>query len=105
QAEDGIRGRNVTGVQTCALPIFPFRPREFIRCAFDPLSRRFQLPQGRTDESRMRPPGRMERIVDTKVNLRENGITVVGTEPAAKIGRATGRERVGISAAAAAGRR
>src|SRR5699024_12443801 len=25
QAEDGIRGRNVTGVQTCALPIW-FRP-------------------------------------------------------------------------------
>src|SRR5699024_12519833 len=24
QAEDGIRYRNVTGVQTCALPIFPF---------------------------------------------------------------------------------
>src|SRR5699024_11254129 len=23
QAEDGIRGRNVTGVQTCALPILP----------------------------------------------------------------------------------
>src|SRR5207249_5692721 len=23
QAEDGIRDRNVTGVQTCALPIFP----------------------------------------------------------------------------------
>src|SRR5699024_2150185 len=23
QAEDGIRNRNVTGVQTCALPIFP----------------------------------------------------------------------------------
>src|SRR5699024_4316523 len=23
QADDGIRGRNVTGVQTCALPIFP----------------------------------------------------------------------------------
>src|SRR5699024_12069362 len=30
QAEDGIRGRNVTGVQTCALPILPAateRPR------------------------------------------------------------------------------
>src|SRR5699024_11770006 len=26
QAEDGIRDRNVTGVQTCALPIFPCRP-------------------------------------------------------------------------------
>src|SRR5699024_11934653 len=25
QAEDGIRDRNVTGVQTCALPIFPAR--------------------------------------------------------------------------------
>src|SRR5207249_9290940 len=25
QAEDGIRGRNVTGVQTCALPIFAYR--------------------------------------------------------------------------------
>src|SRR5699024_11496683 len=26
QAEDGIRDRNVTGVQTCALPIFPDQP-------------------------------------------------------------------------------
>src|SRR5699024_11360667 len=24
QAEDGIRDRNVTGVQTCALPIYPY---------------------------------------------------------------------------------
>src|SRR5207249_5442274 len=29
QAEDGIRDRNVTGVQTCALPISPYS-REFI---------------------------------------------------------------------------
>src|SRR5699024_12165485 len=27
QAEDGIRDRNVTGVQTCALPIYYFRKR------------------------------------------------------------------------------
>src|SRR6266581_6818547 len=27
QAEDGIRDGRVTGVQTCALPIFPRRPR------------------------------------------------------------------------------
>src|SRR5699024_11541142 len=27
QAEDGIRGRNVTGVQTCALPILAADPR------------------------------------------------------------------------------
>src|SRR5207249_5777285 len=29
QAEDGIRDRNVTGVQTCALPIFPGTERYF----------------------------------------------------------------------------
>src|SRR5207249_8415900 len=28
QAEDGIRDRNVTGVQTCALPIYPPRSDE-----------------------------------------------------------------------------
>src|SRR5437868_14785848 len=33
QAEDGIRDRNVTGVQTCALPISPFyvvRPQALV---------------------------------------------------------------------------
>src|SRR5699024_11861881 len=34
QAEDGIRGRNVTGVQTCALPILPAREAEIIRRRF-----------------------------------------------------------------------
>src|SRR5699024_12237055 len=29
QAEDGIRDRNVTGVQTCALPILAPVPRDF----------------------------------------------------------------------------
>src|SRR6202046_5812348 len=28
QAEDGIRDRNVTGVQTCALPILPYRQED-----------------------------------------------------------------------------
>src|SRR5699024_12199046 len=28
QAEDGIRDRNVTGVQTCALPIYPERHKK-----------------------------------------------------------------------------
>src|SRR5207249_8043577 len=38
QAEDGIRDRNVTGVQTCALPILPRRRSIFqIRsCRFSP---------------------------------------------------------------------
>src|SRR5688572_33226105 len=30
QAEDGIRGLTVTGVQTCALPIFSSNPKTFI---------------------------------------------------------------------------
>ena len=29
-AEDGIRDRDVTGVQTCALPIYEVRKRPFI---------------------------------------------------------------------------
>src|SRR5207249_8949054 len=34
QAEDGIRDRNVTGVQTCALPISGARP--WMRCTNNP---------------------------------------------------------------------
>src|SRR5207249_5082540 len=33
QAEDGIRDRNVTGVQTCALPISLSHVRAFCACA------------------------------------------------------------------------
>src|SRR5699024_7163487 len=36
QAEDGIRDRNVTGVQTCALPIFTFNQSDYyIRIELD----------------------------------------------------------------------
>src|SRR5699024_11901805 len=41
QAEDGIRDRNVTGVQTCALPIYL---REFERCRRLPLPQPLQRP-------------------------------------------------------------
>src|SRR5437667_7820241 len=33
QAEDGIRDRDVTGVQTCALPIWDDHPHAPVRCA------------------------------------------------------------------------
>src|SRR5579885_214867 len=39
QAEDGIRDRNVTGVQTCALPIFHRGPRKHDRRSSDQDSR------------------------------------------------------------------
>src|SRR5699024_12214566 len=38
QAEDGIRDRNVTGVQTCALPIFQLSPemkKALVSCMHD----------------------------------------------------------------------
>src|SRR5699024_11356288 len=37
QAEDGIRDRNVTGVQTCALPILTLRSVLTGICLMDPL--------------------------------------------------------------------
>src|SRR5207249_7348976 len=52
QAEDGIRGRNVTGVQTCALPIF-----------------RVLEKQGRSGEARALAvvPGGLENASDSGV--------------------------------------
>src|SRR5690606_5901141 len=56
QAEDGIRDFHVTGVQTCALPIFPTAPRaggtrERARCCFAPTpaagSRRTLAPRSK----------------------------------------------------------
>src|SRR5207249_9152681 len=43
QAEDGIRDRNVTGVQTCALPISPRRPER----RRSPRSRALGIPSPR----------------------------------------------------------
>src|SRR5207249_9174575 len=48
QAEDGIRDRNVTGVQTCALPICGTRRRRIYRAAH--LQR-----EGRTQRFAFRP--------------------------------------------------
>src|SRR5207248_8280102 len=38
QAEDGIRDRTVTGVQTCALPILLLRPAPLLRSRAEPLA-------------------------------------------------------------------
>src|SRR5690606_24562616 len=44
QAEDGIRGFHVTGVQTCALPIF----RRMTRCHYPHIRRRSTVRTVRT---------------------------------------------------------
>src|SRR5699024_11965776 len=68
QAEDGIRDRNVTGVQTCALPICCRRadapssesapawypaPLRSVLCRPHPSSRRFDSSHHRSEERRV----------------------------------------------------
>src|SRR5699024_11837416 len=49
QAEDGIRDRNVTGVKTCALPIYP----SALYCPRAPAP----VPGSRLRDSARQPPG------------------------------------------------
>src|SRR5206468_10061971 len=66
QAEDGIRDLIVTGVQTCALPIWPRAPR--LRRARDAIppssrgrtSRRLRSPRARSEPRGRRPRARSE---------------------------------------------
>src|SRR6266704_1837044 len=56
QAEDGIRGRHVTGVQTCALPIccwFPPRRRPRRPPTLSRAKLRLRRPQSRSEERRV----------------------------------------------------
>src|SRR3712207_9211391 len=57
QAEDGIRDIGVTGVQTCALPIFGLVMSERVRTSLPP-ERRFNPPFGALERMppRMPPP-------------------------------------------------
>src|SRR3970282_2777433 len=51
QAEDGIRDRDVTGVQTCALPISPSPPRS--ASGHRPRPARRRRPPRRSEERRV----------------------------------------------------
>src|SRR3712207_7045998 len=92
QAEDGIRDIGVTGVQTCALPIYPARrsgPGSASRSARSwstgPRARPSTAPAGASPGGRT-PPG--------------NGPSCSRRPPSSQNGRASGRERVEISAGA-----
>src|SRR5699024_11525923 len=52
QAEDGIRDRNVTGVQTCALPICPARPLDTQRRRREVLAEGIEGPEVLIDRRR-----------------------------------------------------
>src|SRR5699024_11683254 len=92
QAEDGIRGRNVTGVQTCALPIsFPAMLIALVRIADDQGLARFPLEgvdeaEDHRDEHRGKGQGRYEPADDGTAE--EDG-------EEQEIGRASCRERGG----------
>src|SRR5437868_14413106 len=79
QAEDGIRARNVTGVQTCALPIY--------------------APALLDDR---RPGVAVQRAARAQVVDRQ--ADRLGQRHGAEIGRASCRERVEISVGAVASR-
>src|SRR5207249_9714445 len=90
QAEDGIRDRNVTGVQTCALPIYHHAL----------LHPRRRPAAGASDGGaarRRRPP---RRLAPGRPAARRAGAAIL-LRGAAEIGRASCRERVEISVVAA----
>src|SRR5699024_11759339 len=92
QAEDGIRDRTVTGVQTCALPISDLLQR--VRRGAGP----FRIPAAQfSDPFVIQPvmeprklPGRADRF----------RLLADVTFPSAEIGRASCRERLDISVVA-----
>src|SRR5437667_8545185 len=81
QAEDGIRDRDVTGVQTCALPICSLFPGKARAPSVKPLVR-FGL--------RLRRYGFAARPERPTVALWQK----IGANPTRQIGRASCRERV-----------
>src|SRR5690606_40733004 len=82
QAEDGIRDFHVTGVQTCALPIFHDRER-----AVSEQRRRHQRIAGAQD-----PPHEGAERHDREGTYGEDAR--IAPAPRAEIGRASCRERV-----------
>src|SRR5207249_5348616 len=94
QAEDGIRDRNVTGVQTCALPILDAGAPRKVRVIFNPSS---GSKVGVTISQAT--PEQLRALMD-RYGLGEE-LVVAGSEAEmrdaareAEIGRASCRERV-----------
>src|SRR5207249_9064565 len=78
QAEDGIRDRNVTGVQTCALPISPkMKP---IDMAKEPFCARLHAAAPVLTENAVTGPGNALRWVLVYVSAGDQG-SAPSTEP------------------------
>src|SRR5207248_3622086 len=91
QAEDGIRDRTVTGVQTCALPISAMSGAPHFVAAFVTAGRGFTTPEGGIPMQHIEDWSRRQGVAPPN-NPRP---TIRTWGP--KIGRASCRERVWIS--------
>src|SRR5207249_8851579 len=91
QAEDGIRDRNVTGVQTCALPIFLDGFREYRGVAIGQ-----SLPRRRREAKHLSlPSGGPSHFPELRAGLEICAANCGGGAGAPReIGRASWRERV-----------
>src|SRR3712207_9208127 len=93
QAEDGIRDIGVTGVQTCALPIFAilfwFYPSVSLVCGLCPLSPFFLFSSMRAF---LRISCNGGLLVTNSLNFCLSGKDLIS--PSYQIGRASCRERV-----------
>src|SRR5207245_3172348 len=79
QAEDGIRDATVTGVQTCALPIYEFRPIErYAPGVVDRRSVKEPLQTGLKAIDSMIPIGRGQR--ELIIGDRGTGKTAIGVD-------------------------
>src|SRR5207248_7484663 len=91
EAEDGIRDRTVTGVQTCALPISSEKPRA---CSGTYFERTLEKDGNATDS----PTPRRRRIANNRAKPRTRPVAAVAADQRRKprprkIGRASCRER------------
>src|SRR5438067_8818296 len=91
QGEDGIRGRNVTGVQTCALPIFPGGRRatctQVLPGPGDDLAKDWRSDRSEHGETILTNS-------DMKLLLKQSEEIIGAADARFQIGRASCRERV-----------
>src|SRR5205823_7383129 len=101
QAEDGIRVKLVTGVQTCALPIYQFTPGI---CGI--LEQQCRVVVVRSRQQQVRDSGHTEKASGTRFQPAMTDDPLRTTLPAGsidvKIGRASCRERGQIGGGAGA---